>query len=121
MFTKIKNGQAINKYSVFQKKVFICKNFLNVLWDEGFILGYKSSSTVPDTFEIFLKYQNNKPCIQKIKYLSKPGKRISISVKQLWKLKLNSELIIISTSKGILSIDQCKKFNISGEPFILIC
>lgn len=121
MFTKIKNGQSVNKYSVLQKKVSICKNFLNVLWDEGFILGYKNSSTIPDSFEIFLKYHNNKPCIQKIKCLSKPGKRVSISVKQLWKLNLSSELIIISTSKGILSMDQCKKYNISGEPFILIC
>ena len=55
MFSKLKNSQLVKKPVVFQKKKKICAQILNILWDEGFILGYKTSSINPEMFEIFLK------------------------------------------------------------------
>ena len=41
MFATIKNGLTVKKSFVLQPKKKICESILNILWDEGFILGYK--------------------------------------------------------------------------------
>jgi len=44
-----------------------------------------------------------------------------MSTKQLWKLNSSMGLILMSTNKGVLTIEQCKKLNVGGEPFAIIC
>jgi len=58
--------------------------------------------------------------IKKIKTISKPGSRIFYTIKQLWKINSSKTFIILSTNKGLKTINQCKKLNLGGEPFILI-
>jgi len=120
MFTNIKNGQLIKRTFILQRKTKICEQFLRILWDEGFILGYKTVQTNKNQLKIFLKYKKRNPVINSIKFVSKPSKRVYFSVKQLWKINSNNNLIIISTSKGLLSIFQCKKLKIGGELFVII-
>ena len=120
LIAKIKNGQLARKAFVLQVKQKSCENVLNVLWNEGFILGYKKLNSKPNTLKIFLKYKNNVPVINSIKMLSKPSLRIYYSVKQLWKLDPNKGLIIISTNRGLMSISDCKKKILGGEPMIII-
>lgn len=90
------------------------------MWDEGYILGYKISKNNPSMIVVYLKYNNNLPSINKIKIISKSSLRVYYSVKQLWKLKENQGLIILSTTQGLLSINSCKKFGIGGEPILII-
>ena len=118
MFVNIQNGQMTNKKFIFQTRKKICELFLNILWNEGFILGYKIEKK--NKLKIFLKYENNKPVIRKIKNLSKPGLRLYYSSSQIWKLETSKLFLIISTSKGLKTIAQCKKLNIGGEPFIAV-
>ena len=121
-YVKYAKKRSISKKIVcFTKKKKICAELLNVLWDEGYILGYKTYNLNPNLFEIFLKYNSNLPCITSIKFISKPGKRVYLSSKQLWKIDSSICLILISTSRGVFSIKQCKKLNLGGEPFVLIC
>ena len=120
MFSILKNGQLVKKSSVFQKKKKICSQLLNVLWDEGYILGYRTSKVDSSKFEIFLKYTFDSPGITYIKPVSKPGKRVYLSAKQLWKLDTSIGLVIVSTSKGVLPLEKCKKLNIGGEPFVVV-
>ena len=121
MFIKLKNAQLVKKPFITHKKQKLCIKFLNVLWDEGYILGYKTSNSNSNMFEIFLKYNNGKPLINKVIFLTKPSKRIYLSLKQLWKIDSNFGLIIISTNKGVLSKQDCQKLKIGGEPFVFIC
>ncbi len=120
MVSTINNGQSVKKTFVLQLKKNLCKKILNVLWDEGFILGYKVSKTNTNFIKIFLKYQNGTPVINKLKILSKPSLRVYYSVKQLWKLDSRNGLIILSTTKGFFTSMDCKKKNLGGEPFILV-
>ena len=121
MFANIKNGQIAKKSVIIQTRKIICEKILKILWDEGFITGYKVSSKNNKKLEIFLKYQKNgKPSINSFKTVSKPGKRIYYSAKQIWKIDSNKFFLILSTHKGFKSITQCKKNNIGGEPFLII-
>ena len=112
MFANIKNGQLVKRTFILQQKTKICEQFLKVLWDEGFILGYKTVQTNKSQLKIFLKYKKGNPVINSIQFVSKPSKRVYLSVKQLWKIQSNNNLIVLSTSKGLLSIFKCKKLKI---------
>jgi len=120
MLVKIKNGQVSKKPFILQKKSFFCIKFLNILWSEGFILGYKELNY--RILKIFLKYnKNNIPAINNIRFLTKPSKRMYLSIKQLWKLDhMSNYIIIVSTSKGLLTVNECKQYNLGGKVLFLL-
>ena len=121
MFANIKNGQLAKRSYILQKKKKLCESFLNILWTEGFIIGYKIEGKNQKNLKIFLKYiDNEKPSINNIKVISKPGRRISYSFKQIWKIESNKTLIIFSTNQGLKTLSECKKLQLGGEPFIII-
>jgi small subunit ribosomal protein S8 len=121
MFTSIKNGQKSKKSSVIVNRKNLCELFLKLLWDEGFICGYKIVDFDNKKLEVFLNYsQTGNPVISSIKFLSKPSRRIYLSQKQIWKLDSSKVFIIFSTTRGLMSMDNCKKNKIGGEPLILI-
>nr|YP_010394924.1 ribosomal protein S8 [Phytophthora aleatoria]DAZ89361.1 TPA_asm: ribosomal protein S8 [Phytophthora aleatoria] len=114
LFSKIKNGYLAKKSKIIQQKSKQSINILNILIKEGFIKSYKINSK--NQLDIYLKYRKNKAVIIDIKRLSKPGKRLYITNKDLYKKKTG--FYIISTSIGILTDLQAKKLNVGGE---LIC
>lgn len=114
LFSKIKNGYLAKKSKIVQQKSKQSINILNIFVKEGFIKSYKINSK--NQLDIYLKYRKNKAVIINIKRLSKPGKRLYINNKSLYKKKTG--FYIISTSMGILTDLQAKKLNIGGE---LIC
>jgi len=118
MFANIKNGQLAKRSFIFQPRKKICESFLKILWYEGFILGYKIDSK--NKLKIFLKYKKGQPVINSLKLVSKPGRRLHYSVKQIWKIDSNKSFIIFSTNKGLKSVIDCKKLKIGGEPVIII-
>lgn len=120
MFANIKNGHLAKQNFILQQKKKICENFLKILWNEGFILGYKIDSTNKNTLKIFLKYKKGKPVINSIKLISKPSRKIYYSIKQLWKIDSTKSFVILSTNQGLKSIVDCKKLQIGGEPIISI-
>ena len=121
MFANIKNGQLAKRSYVHQKRKKLCELFLTILWTEGFIVGYKIEGKNKENLKIFLKYiENGKPSINNIKVLSKPGRRVSYSLKQIWKLDSSKTLIIFSTNQGLKTLSECKKLQLGGEPLITI-
>lgn len=120
MFSNINNGQLAHKTFVLQKKKNNCEQILNVLWDEGFILGYKKLKETPNELKIFLKYHKGKPVINSTKIISKPSLRVYYSLKELWKLKSSQGVVLVSTSQGIMSDLKCREKKLGGEPLISI-
>ncbi len=121
MFANIKNGQMAKKSVIIESRKNICELFLKILWDEGFISGYRIFAQNDNKIEIFLKYgRTGKPVVNSLKCLSKPGQRLYYSAKQIWKLDSSKTFIIFSTNKGLRTINQCKKYKIGGEPLVVI-
>jgi len=116
LISNLKNGQSVKKVFVLNENTKICKRLLEILWDEGYILGYKILP-LQNKLKIYLKYKNGIPVIRSIKSISKPSLRIYYSVRELKKLKV---FLILTTNKGLKTIYQCRKLNIGGEPLISI-
>ena len=118
MLTRIRNGQCARKLSILQPKFKFCVKLLDILEEEGYILGYKVSKVYPNMFEVFLKYKAEKPVISKIIIVSKPSKKIYISIKEIWKLNTGFGMALLFTTKGLLSSKKACKLNLGGE---IIC
>jgi small subunit ribosomal protein S8 len=120
-FANIKNGQMAKKSAILESKKNINESFLKILWDEGFISGYRIFALNDQKVEIFLKYTRaGKPVINSLKGLSKPGRRLYYSAKQIWKLDSSKTFIIFSTNQGLKTINQCKKNRIGGDPLVIV-
>ena len=117
MLTRIRNGQTTNKKVVDAPASRFRKNVLEVLKREGFIRNYEGKETKPgiNFFEIELKYYNGKPVITEIKRVSKPGRRVYSSIKNLQKTYNGLGISILSTPRGVMSDDEARKANVGGE------
>lgn len=121
LFTNINNGQLAKRAFIYQKRKKLCESFLKILWHENFIASYKITKKNKSLIKIFLKYDDNgKPAINNIKLVTRPGKRIFYSIRQIWKIDSSKNFLIFSTNKGLLTIESCKKLKIGGELFIII-
>jgi small subunit ribosomal protein S8 len=115
MISSIKNGQIVKKAFVINENTKFCRMLLDVLWDEGFILGYKI--LFMNKIKIYLKYKSGKAVINSIKVVSKPSLRLYYSVKKLKKIEY---FLVLTTSQGLKTVGDCKKLNIGGEPIVII-
>lgn len=120
MLANIKNGQIAKKTAVIHPHNPLCASLLDILWNEGFISGYRFLDKPRNKFKIFLKYEKEQPAINVIKPLTVPGLRNYYSLNQLWKIKLNNSLLILSTTKGLFSLEDCKKLKLGGSPFLIV-
>src|SRR6476619_3682474 len=85
MLARIHNAQMRNKSKVSTPTSKLRVSVLDVLKSEGFIRGYASveHASGRNELEIELKYFDGEPVIREIERVSKPGRRVYASVKNL--------------------------------------
>ena len=117
MLTRIRNGQTTNKKVVDAPASRFRKNVLEVLKREGFIRNFEEKEMRPgiNFFKIELKYYNGKPVITEIKRVSKPGRRVYSSIKNLQKTYNGLGVSILSTPRGVMSDNEAREANVGGE------
>jgi small subunit ribosomal protein S8 len=88
-----------------------------VLADEGYIRGYEKAADDKGhpAFEISLKYFDGTPVIREVKRVSKPGRRVYMSVKDIPLVRNGLGVSIVSTPKGVMSDTNARAANVGGE------
>jgi len=117
MLTRIRNGQRAHKGMVSSPASKLRERVLDVLQREGYIRGYtrmERNGSKPE-LEIELKYFEGEPVIQTIQRVSKPGRRIYSSVRDLPPYANGLGIHILSTPKGVLSDAEARQENVGGE------
>lgn len=119
MLARIKNGQKAKLFEIylFSPVPKICFKTLDLLYQEGYIRGFKKIyNNKKLCVKVLLKYDlEGNPVITKIGRVSKPGRRIYTSVKSIWKIKSGLGMFILSTPKGILTDSDARMLNTGGE------
>jgi len=117
MFARIHNAQMRKKPKVSTPGSRLRKNVLEVLKTEGYIRGYASveHSNGRTELEIELKYFDDGPVIREIARVSKPGRRVYASVKNLQRINNGLGVAILSTPKGVMSDHEARDANVGGE------
>ena len=83
-------------------------------------MGYKLYGVNSNLLKIFLKYKKNKPVINSIKLFYNSGFTNHYKLSQLWKLDSKKNLIILNTSKGLMTVQECKKNQVGGQPLFIV-
>lgn len=120
LLTRIRNGYSAQKSSLSVPYSREKKAVLDTLQREGYI----RSSSVQEvrkgiqSIQVELKYHEGRPVIEKIKRISKPGRRVYSSIQDLGAYYNGLGIYILSTQKGVLSNSEAKVQNVGGE---IIC
>lgn len=76
----------------------------------------KKGKKVKKTLDITLKYRDDgKPRIEGVKRISKPGRRLYRSVRDIVPVKYGYGALFLSTPKGVLTDKEARKEKVGGE------
>jgi len=117
MLTRIRNAQLRRKDSVNTPASTLRARVLDVLQTEGFIRGYheiKFANGISE-YEIELKYSDSVPVIRTIERVSRPGRRVYASVKNIPQVANGLGVSILSTPKGVMADHEARSQNLGGE------
>ena len=117
MLTRIRNAQMRRKSTVSTPGSRQRARVLDVLVSEGYIRGYSTTDFGDgrSEFEIELKYYDGAPVIREIKRVSKPGRRVYASVKELPRVSNGLGVSIVSTPRGVMADHDAREANVGGE------
>ncbi|MEN2494834.1 MAG: 30S ribosomal protein S8 [Hyphomicrobiaceae bacterium hypho_1] len=120
MLSRIRNAQMRSKVTTTMPASNMRSRVLEVLKDEGYIRGYVQieHKGVRPEIEIELKYNNGEPAIREIQRVSKPGRRVYSSVRDIPTVANGLGMVILSTPKGVMSDWRAREENVGGE---IIC
>jgi len=117
MLTRIRNAQMRGKSTVSTPASRLRAWVLDVLTEEGYIRGYERQDTENGQGElvISLKYFEGTPVIRELKRVSKPGRRVYMSIRDIQPVRNGLGVSIVSTPKGVMSDAHARAANVGGE------
>ena len=117
MLARIRNANIAHHERVDVPASRLKKEIAKVLKDEGFIKSYEAAQNGSrEVIRITLKYgQHRERVINGLTRISRPGLRIYTPKGDIPKCMGGLGLVIMSTSKGIMSGRQAKRLNCGGE------
>jgi small subunit ribosomal protein S8 len=116
LITRIRNAQLRGRSKLTSPSSTLRMRVLQVLKDEGYIRDFREIENGPHKeVEIELKYYEGAPAIHEIQRVSKPGRRVYSSIKDLRLVRNGLGISIISTPKGVMSDAAARDQNVGGE------
>lgn len=117
MLTRIRNAYGRKKNKVSTPASNLRVRVLDVLKAEGYIRDYAKVDydNGKSELEIELKYYEGRPVIREISRVSKPGRRVYVSVKSIPSVANGLGISILSTPKGVMADHQAREQNVGGE------
>jgi small subunit ribosomal protein S8 len=116
LLSRIRNAQMRNKSKVSSPNSKLRESVLDVLKTEGYIRGYAVVEREGRSeIEIELKYFDGEPVIREIERISKPGRRVYSSVRNLPRINNGLGVAIVSTPKGVMADHDARDANVGGE------
>jgi len=117
MLTRIRNAYGRRKNTVSTPASRLRARVLEVLKSEGYIrdftqVDYENGKS---EIEIELKYYEGQPVIREVARVSKPGRRVYVSVKSIPQVANGLGISILSTPKGVMADHEAREQNVGGE------
>jgi len=117
MLTRIRNAYGRRKTTVSTPASRLRARVLEVLKSEGYIrdftqVDYENGKS---EIEIELKYYEGEPVIREVARVSKPGRRVYVSVKSIPSVANGLGISILSTPKGVMADHEAREQNVGGE------
>jgi small subunit ribosomal protein S8 len=116
LISRIRNAQLRGRSKLTSPASTLRVRVLNVLKDEGYIRDFREiENSGHKELEIELKYFEGAPAIHQIQRVSKPGRRVYSSIRDLRLVRNGLGISILSTPKGVMSDNAARDANVGGE------
>jgi small subunit ribosomal protein S8 len=119
MLTRIRNAINVRKHEVRLPHSKVKQSVAELLKQTNFVDAVKvEGEGISKELVIVINGENTNARITEIARISKPGRRYYVRSQEIPVVKRGRGLVIVSTSKGLMTGDDAKKQKIGGE---LIC
>jgi small subunit ribosomal protein S8 len=119
MLSRIRNAIAVRKSEVSMPHSNVKESVAKLLKDNKFLSGVRvEKAPVGKTLIITINNSAENARITEIARLSKPGRRYYAGAAEIPTVKRGRGIVIVSTSKGMMTGTEAKKQGVGGE---LIC
>jgi small subunit ribosomal protein S8 len=116
LLARIRNAQMRSKSKVTSPGSKLRESVLEVLKSEGYIRGFAVVERDGRTeLEVELKYFDGAPVIRELERISKPGRRVYTSVRNLPRINNGLGVAVVSTPKGVMADHDARDANVGGE------
>jgi small subunit ribosomal protein S8 len=117
MLTRIRNANSVRKKTVTMPASRMKVGIAQVLKEEGYVNGYEVVEAKPcSQLEVSLKYgPDGEYVIRGLQRVSKPGRRVYSSVKDLPQVLRGLGTYILSTPQGVVSDQAARDRKVGGE------
>lgn len=115
MFTRIRNALLVHRTEVSVPYSKFKAQIAEILVKNEYILSQEiAGEGLERTIELKINDQGHK-AINEIKKISKPGRRMYAKYDEIPQVKNGRGIVIVSTSKGLLTDRQARKQKVGGE------
>lgn len=122
--SQLKNASLVNHENVCVRSNRLIQSLLKFLYKEGLVLSFRTKKHQLFGFTsnsfVNLRYFFNKPIFKHFKIMSSPSKRKYVSLHILSRIYSKKNIFLFSTNKGLLTLNECKKFKVGGL-LLFIC
>jgi small subunit ribosomal protein S8 len=119
MLTRIRNAINVRKHEVTMPHSKVKEAVATLLKKNGFVDDVKVvDATIGKTLKVVINGEHENARITKIDRLSKPGRRYYAGADEIPVVMRGRGVVIVSTSKGMMTGKEAKQQGIGGE---LIC
>jgi len=116
MLTRIRNALAVRQEEVKMPYSKMKHSVADILADNKYIVGTSvEGEGVTKSLVVKIMNENRNSPITEISRVSKPGRRIYAKVAEIPVIKQGRGLVIVSTSKGVMTGTEAKKKLLGGE------
>ena len=118
MLTRIRNACLVKSQTVSIPFTRMTQHIARILEKEGFIESFQIAPSGDLTLQLKYLGREKKPCITNLRRLSKPGLRVYVNKKEIPRVLGGMGIVILSTSKGIMTDNEARFYEVGGE---LLC
>ena len=116
LLTRIRNAAMVGKTEVRMPSSKIKKTIAEELVKNNYLSSVKVEAGKPrDTLVITINKPGENSTITEITRMSKPGRRVYVGANDIPRIKSGRGIVLISTSKGVLTGQEAVKQRLGGE------
>lgn len=121
LLTRIRNAVMVGKNEITVPSSKLKVTVAQELKKAGYVTAVKVESAKPrDILVVTINKPGENSVINEIKRLSKPGRRVYVSATDIPKVKSGRGIVLVSTSKGVITGKEAVKQRLGGELLLSI-
>ena len=121
LITRIRNAIKVSKNEILVPTSKLKVGVVDVLAKNGYVAGYEIEDGKPrGILKVTINETGANAKINEITKVSKPGRRVYSSADDLPVVKSGRGMIIVSTSKGLMTGREAKKNRLGGEILVKV-